>query len=161
MGSQDCAQATSGLRELALSLAGLPRRRATQRERRTWPWHTSANWGAVFLFFWFFGFFCGLRVRLGVRSPRSQREHSTFRLLFLALRVRRFRRSRSARSLQLLSLFPTLTKKKKMPYQTSPPSSELCESKALKTDLGALQTRLFTGAPVLTLILCAPWASTL
>lgn len=43
MGSQDYAQATSGLRELALSLAGLPQWRGEQREHRTRPWHASLN----------------------------------------------------------------------------------------------------------------------
>lgn len=69
MGSQDCAQATSGLRELALSLAGL----STAASGAAWTpdmavAHERQSRGCFFCVF-----FCGLRVGLGVRSPRSQR----------------------------------------------------------------------------------------
>lgn len=105
MGSQDCAQATSGLRELALSLAGL----STAASGAAWtPDMAVAHERQSRGWFFFFSFFSVDYASGWVSDHLVRREHSTLYSLFRRYR-RQFRRRRSARSLQRLSLFPTLS----------------------------------------------------
>lgn len=115
MGSQDCAQATSGLRELAFSLAGFTQWQAAQHEHWTWPRHTPLIET---------GFFGTLR-RIGCWTTGliKQMLAGAFTGHSSSYNGTQFRRR--ARSLRSNCLyFPTLSE---MPYQTrTPPSAHSC-----------------------------------
>ena len=143
MGSQDCAQATSGLRELALSLAGP----YTVASNATGTPDTAvaqiSNWDLGSVLDWAF-------------DPKPSRaEPSWAEPSFIYSDPVRSGSGGEARSLHSNYLFPTLPplKKKKMPYQTFTPPRlapvHPVESEHWEIDLGARQHAALCFTPIL------------